>query len=511
MGEGAVRVQLVLLTGMIFNSIKWRLQIWYGLILVAVLVGFGVTAYQLEFGRQFRRIDDELQRRAGALANALRHAPPPRGPDASGEPEFNRPPPAEFPGEGPSQQELRQPPKFVLPPQDAVLFDANDPNGFYFIINTRDGREIARSTNAPIVEAIWDNRPSAPGGTLPQMGPDFFHPIAVQTFGKIRELIQTLPSGDTIRVGCFITSELKEFHLIILKLAGAGGIILLLGLAGGWWLASRAIRPIEDISAAAVKIAAGDLSQRINTADTETELGRLATVLNSTFARLETTFAQQRQFTSDAAHELRTPVSVILTQAQSALNRERSPAEYRETLEACQRAAQRMRRLIASLLELARFDGGQEKLNRQRFDLAQMARDCVELVGPIADAREVKIQCELPPLECAGDAERLGQVVTNLLTNAIQHNPPGTEVRVKLEAQGNLAALTVADDGAGIPAEDLPRVFERFYQADKSRTGGGAGLGLAISRAVVEAHGGTLEVSSQEGAGTTFVIRLPVG
>src|SRR5204862_5783999 len=130
---------------------------------------------------------------------------------------------------------------------------------------------------------------------------------------------------------------------------GIGGCILLVGLAGGWWLATGAIRPIEGISATAAKISAGDLSQRIDVAETESELGRLAGVLNSTFARLETAFAQQQQFTSDAAHELRTPVSVILTQTQAALARERPAAEYREIIEACQRAAQRMRRLIESL------------------------------------------------------------------------------------------------------------------------------------------------------------------
>ena len=142
--------------------------------------------------------------------------------------------------------------------------------------------------------------------------------------------------------------------------------------AGGWFRA--ALRPIDDISAAAVKISAGDLSQRINVAEAESELGQLAAVLNSTFARLETAFAQQKQFAADAAHELRTPVSVILTQTQTALNREREAAEYKQTVEACQRAAQRMRKLIESLLALARLDAGQEVLKRLRFDFSKT--DC---------------------------------------------------------------------------------------------------------------------------------------
>ena len=301
---------------------------------------------------------------------------------------------------------------------------------------------------------------------------------------------------------------------------GLGEIILFFGLAGGWWIVSRTMRPVSEISAAATKISAGDLSQRITIAETESELGQLAAVLNSTFARLDAAFAQQRQFAADAAHELRMPVSVMLTQAQTALNRERSSAEYRESLEACQRAAQRMRRLIESLLELARLDAGQEVLKRLRFDFSKTISDCTESVKPLAHEREVMIVSALPPVEITGDADRLAQVITNLLTNAIQYNRDSGQVHVKLESQNGLTVLTVHDTGPGIAAEDLPRVFERFYRADKSRTGGSpsprfgaarnTGLGLAIAKAIVEAHGGTIEVTSKEGNGTTFTLRLPI-
>jgi len=318
-----------------------------------------------------------------------------------------------------------------------------------------------------------------------------------------------MPPGEIVLVGRSIAPELKDLRLIALTLAAVGGGVLLLGLAGGWWIANRAMQPIQDISATAVKISAGDLSQRISTGETESELGQLASVLNSTFARLEAAFAQQQQFTSDAAHELRTPVSVMLTQTQGTLNRERSAPEYRETLEACQRAAQRMRRLIESLLALARLDAGQETMKHLNFDLAKTVTDCVESVQPLADERAVKIQSELATVECVGDPERLAQVVTNLLSNAILHNQPGGEVQVKLTAQAGLALFTVSDNGPGISAEDLPHVFERFYRADKSRSTGGNGLGLSISKAIVEAHGGTIEVASETGAGTTFFVRLP--
>ncbi len=155
-------------------------------------------------------------------------------------------------------------------------------------------------------------------------------------------------------------------------------------------MVSRSLRPITDISATAARISAGDLSQRINATDAESELGQLAAVLNSTFARLEAAFAQQRQFASDAAHELRTPVAVILAQTQTALHRERDAAGYKQTVEACLRAAQRMKKLIDSLLSLARFDAGQEVLKRLRFDLSKTAHDCVDLVQPLAEERGIK-------------------------------------------------------------------------------------------------------------------------
>jgi heavy metal sensor kinase len=329
--------------------------------------------------------------------------------------------------------------------------------------------------------------------------------------GVFRELYRATAGGGVVLVGRSIAEELAGLRRLAWELAGAGGVVLLLGLTGGWWVATRAIRPIEDISATAVKIAAGDLSQRISAADTDSELGRLAAVLNSTFARLEAAFAQQCQFTSDAAHELRTPIAVMLAQTQTILNRERGAAEYRATVETCQRAAQRMRKLVESLLELARLDAGQETLKRVPFDLSKTVSDCGELLAPLADARRLKIHCALPPLPCVGDPERMGQVITNLLGNAIEYSQDSGEVRVTGERQNGTVLLRVSNTGPGIAPEDLPRIFKRFYRADKARSGDGGhtGLGLAISKAIVEAHGGAIEVTSQEKVGTTFTLHLP--
>lgn len=495
---------------MIFNSIRWRLQIWYGLILLAVLAGFGITAYQLERATVFRQVDEELQRRAGFLANALRQPGRNRGQGEGPQgPPFDGPPPVDaMPSDGPPDAPApRQPPamprEFHLPPQQARVFDEAVTNGFFFVIWRRDGQELSRSASAPSDVAIptYEGPPPRPGEAP---GPRLW-----EGTGSYREAVVFTPPGEIVLTGQSITQELRDLRITALKLTVVGTAIFLLGTLGGWWLVSRAILPIADISTAAAKISSGDLSQRINVAETETELGRLATVLNSTFARLDTAFTQQRQFTSDAAHELRTPVSVMLTQAQTTLNRERSGAEYREAIESCQRAAQRMRRLIESLLELAKLDAGQQPMKRLQFDLGQTARDCAALVGPLAEQRRVKISCDVPALNCIGDSDRLSQVITNLITNAINYNKENGEVRLAGSIKNGSVILTVTDTGMGISAEDLPHVFDRFYRADKSRTSGNTGLGLSISKAIVEAHGGVMEVSSVPQLGSVFTIRLP--
>jgi len=501
---------------MIFQSIRWRLQLWYGLVFLALLAGFGVTAYALLRNDQLRHLDEEFLRRMGPVSNSLR---PPRGGPGPDGPRMG---PGgrrgdrgdrgdrggrggDFPNDGAPEEGMFPGPgeagfQFHLPSEQAAMF-GSESNSFYYVVWARDGKELARSASAPPEVPRPEDR------RAPQGPPEW------RMRGVFREFWHPVPGGEMVLVGRSIAEDLAGLRLLAWELAGAGGVVLLLGLTGGWWVATRAIRPIEDISATAVKIAAGDLSQRISAADTDNELGRLAAVLNSTFARLEAAFAQQKQFTSDAAHELRTPITVMLTQTQTALNRERGAAEYRATVEACQRAAQRMRKLMESLLELARLDAGQERLQRVPFDLAKTVKECVELVTPLAEARGLRIHCAAPALPCVGDPERMGQVVTNLLGNAIEYSQASGEVRISGARESGTVKLSVSNSGPGIAAEDLPRIFERFYRVDKARSGSGGhtGLGLAISKAIVEAHGGSLEAASRPGEGATFTVRLPEG
>ncbi len=450
-----------------FQSIRWRLQLWHGALLLAVLSGFGIAVFEMESGRQSRRIDEGLQQRLPVLVTSQH---PVRG------------------GDG----QLRE---FTISPKDAALFDREADGAFYYVVWLRHSDQpVTYSATAP------RDVPAPKPGEPP-----------IRQRGNLRETFLFPGPGDCVLVGRSIAADLTELRQLAWWLGGVGAAVLLVGLAGGAWLVTRALSPIQDISSAAGKIATGNLAQRISTADTDSELGQLADVLNSTFARLDSAFTQQARFTADAAHELRTPVTVMLTHAENGLASECQNEEHREAFEASQRAAQRMRRLIASLLELARLDAGQESFQRGRVDLSRVAHDCIELVRPLAKERRITIYHDLPPTECFGDSERIGQVITNLLTNAIIYNQPGGEARVTACSENDFARLTVSDTGPGISTEDQPRIFERFYRADKSRSStGGSGLGLAISKAIVEAHHGTLEVESETATGTRFTLRLPI-
>jgi len=468
-----------------FQSIRWRLQLWHGLILLVVLVGFGWTAYQLQYANELHRVDQELQQRLGPLVEALIGPPGPAGSERRDLPMGMR------------EEGLPLRRKFFLPPGGTALFQGGN-GAFYYIVWAPDGHELSRSAGAPS-DVPQPERPDNDKS-----------PPETRMRGTTREVFRFTPPGECILVGRSIVPELNQIRRLGLWLSGLGGAVLVLGLAGGWWLAARAIRPIDDISAAATKIATGDLSHRIDMERTDNELGQLAAVLNSTFARLEAAFDRQRQFTTDASHELRTPIAVILSQAQGTLARERDPAEYREALEACERAARRMSALTGSLLSLARLDAGPEPLSREDCDLARISAEALDLIRPLADERGIRLHADLAAAPCRGDAGRLAQLVTILLGNAIDYNHDGGEVRVTTRAEGGAATITVWNTGPGIPAGDLPQIFERFHRADKarSRSAGHTGLGLAIARGIVEAHGGSISAQSDPTGGTTLIASL---
>jgi heavy metal sensor kinase len=527
------------------KSIRWRLTIWIAIFLSGMLAALDFAACQIHFAGRIVQLDGSLQRglaflnaslypleplppafgnrRPGALDD--RFGPPPepdddfRGPP----PDATPPPDQQFdhqrepgPNQGPDLNPNEMPDrKPVLDlggrPPDLGTLRSNQIAtanrrfagsygiaGFYYCIWSRNANTVVKqSTNCP------------PGVFRPNVAQKDTGTYARTRVGY-REMYHTTEGGNSLLVGYPLVEELAAQHRFANWLVLGSLTVLGLGLGGAWIIIGRALRPVDKISAAAQRIAAGNLAERISAEETDSELGQLAGILNSTFARLETAFAQQKQFTADAAHELRTPLAVLISEAQTTLARDRTPADYRESISASLETAQAMRRLTDSLLELARFDAGQVNLHRETVNLAELTAQSVDLIRPLAAARKLEILCELTPAEVLGDSERLAQVATNLLTNAIHYNREGGNIRVNTQHDEHHAILIVKDSGYGIPAAHLPHIFKRFYRANRSRTGNHSGLGLAIVHSIVQAHGGTIQVTSVENAGSTFTIHLPL-
>lgn len=452
----------------LLRSIRLRLLGLIGLLLLVVLGGFGYVAWRRESAARIAAVDRELEQRLNLLISGYR-------PDA-----------------GQRLEEVSEP---HLSPRARELLANEAGEPFYYWVWLNDGRVQGHSEQAPELA-----RPAR--ATTAK---------ALRTREDFRELIHFTPTGRCFVVGRRIHPERAAMRTDALSLAAIGAGVLLAGLALAWWIAARVTRPLAEVSRTAKQIAAGDLSQRITLAETEDELGDVAKVLNETFTRLEDAFARQKQFTADASHELRTPVSLILAHAQGALLHEQSPAEYREALADCAQAAQRMKALIEALLDLARFDADAEPIRREPCDLADLARDCAKLLRPLAEAKRLRLALDPQSAPCHGDSARLTQVITNLLTNAIHFTPADGTVTLRTNQDGNAARFILSDTGSGISPEQLPHIFERFHRTDASRTRatGGTGLGLAICKAILEAHGGHIAVESEIAKGSTFTVHLP--
>lgn len=291
-------------------------------------------------------------------------------------------------------------------------------------------------------------------------------------------------------------------------------LVVVLGVAGGLFLASRALDPIDRIIRTANSIGAGrDLGRRLNLPHTSDELGRLTRTLDGMLERLEEAFQRERQLTTDVAHEIRTPLAAVIIQAEVALSQYREAQDYRHALQAIQSDATRLAVLVDQMLQLARAEAGLEPLTREPVELCELAGEVLNSVRPLSASRGVELELVASQrVWVIGDQVRLTQVLLNLVTNAMQHVEPGGCISVGLSLNGGIAELQVVDTGAGISPEHLPRIFDRFYRADpaRQRDQGGAGLGLAIGRWIVEAHGGSIQVQSEVGRGTTFTVRLPL-
>ena len=308
-----------------------------------------------------------------------------------------------------------------------------------------------------------------------------------------------------------VRKTLAAFQRYLLMVAP---LLLAVAAGVGYWLSRRALAPVDRLTLAARSIGGGSLSSRLDVPKSGDELQRLADTLNEMLERIETSFRRITEFTADASHELRTPVSLIRTEAELALRRSRNPEEYRGALEHILGEAERTTRLLEQLLALARTDAGREFLEIREVDLKTVAAQAAEAWGGVVRSKELSFDCDLPEsgVLVRGDEAALRRVVDILLDNAMKYAKERGTIVLSVRSQGGDAIVTVADDGIGIPAEEQPKIFERFYRVDKarSRSHGGAGLGLAIAHWIVAQHRGTIGVESVAGKGSKFAVRLPV-
>ncbi|HET7478508.1 MAG TPA: HAMP domain-containing sensor histidine kinase [Rubrobacteraceae bacterium] len=462
--------------------IRWRLTLFIALVIGAILIVLGLALYLLSRSTLLAEIEDTTQGRAASVARAVES------------------------GEKLSDDDLQ---RLTV---DGVCVIVRDGNGGVL-------RKINLPEKGRADDTVWRRALSSgksASGTARLLGdnPYYIHAVPVApSNGPARVVEAAKPYEPTLEV-------LESFEVLL----GAGiAAALLLSIGGAYLLAVAALRPVDTVTSVAREMSESDLSKRLPVANSGDEIGRLATTINGLFSRLETAFAdreetleRQRRFAADASHELRTPLTAISGHARMldewAL--EADPERAKRSVGAIRREAGRMRNLIESLLILTRGDEG-DGLEVGRHDFGEVAEEAIHTARAAA-ADKVTVEY-FPPerkVEAVFDRDRIRQAALILVDNAIRYTPEGGSVRVRVGEENGQVALAVSDTGVGVPEEQLPLIFERFYRVEESRTGqgpsaGGAGLGLSIARQVAEAHGGTIEVESKPDAGSTFTLLLP--
>jgi two-component system, OmpR family, sensor kinase len=360
--------------------------------------------------------------------------------------------------------------------------------------------------------------PGLPGSVGSRPGSRTFTADAsVSGSPDFRVLASSLRGGGTLVLAIPLTEVNSTLRRLLVVELLVGGAVLALMAALALWLVRVGLRPLEGIGATAGAIAAGDLTRRVEPADGRTEVGRLGLALNTMLEQIEAAFEERRasetrlrRFVADASHELRTPLTSIRGYAELFRRGARSrPNDLAKTMTRIEGEAARMGVLVDDLLLLARLDQGRP-LERRPVNLARVVAEAVEASRAIDPTHTIEVQAP-EVAEVEGDEGRLRQVVDNLLENVRVHTPPGTPARVEVEVERDEISLRVSDEGPGVPRDAAERVFERFYRSDpaRSRQTGGAGLGLSIARAIVEAHGGSVIAASADGSGAVFEVRLP--
>jgi len=458
--------------------IRWRLTLFNALIIGAILLALGLSLYLLLREALLSGAEDTVSSRAVAAARALES------------------------GEDPLKED------------DVEQLTAD---GVFIIVRDARGRVLDRTTDFSTEEeprdAVWERALASgnpEGGTaeLSSQEPDYVYAVPVNPPAGPVRVVEAGKSYEPVE------ATLETFATV---LAIGGLLAFLLSVGGAYLLARAALSPVEAVVSSAREMTEGDLSRRLPVAHPRDEIGRLATTINGLLARLEAAFARreealsrQRRFAADASHELRTPLTSIAGYAQMLEEWGlRDPRTTREGVAAIRQESERMQRLVEGLLALTRGDEG-APLEIEHHDLAAVAEEAVQTARSAA-GEKIALSYLPPelPVNAPFDRNRIRQVISILLDNALKYTPEGGKVTVTVRETNGWAALEVSDTGVGIPEDQLPLIFERFYRADKARASSGAGLGLSIARQIAEAHGGRIEVESTPGEGSKFTLLLP--
>lgn len=458
------------------RAIRFRLACWYFLVFAAGLLVFSVLAWFAMRASLYGAIDNGLLRRADSLATYLDDI-------------------STLPG-GQMEEELQE---HALPGQGGNLFQ----------VRGSDGRWLFRSSDLAAA-----NTPLPPPGSLREA---YFEDRLID--GRpVRLYAESVWIGATryaIEVAAITIEAATALNSFRLTLLLSAPLLLLSASAGGFWISRRALAPVDQITQAAQRISIENLEQRLQVPHTRDELQRLSETFNEMLSRLGASVRRMTQFTADASHELRTPISLIRTTAEIAVRRDRTAGEYRKALDEILEEAERTSGMLENLMLLARADSGTEGLQRATVDAGAIVQEACVQGEKLARMHGLDFTVRLPEtrvaVEANGNAVRRALLI--LIDNAVKYTPRGGSIKVELSTRQDFAVFSVTDTGIGIAKDEILHIFDRFWRADKarSREQGGAGLGLSIAKWIVEKHDGSIEVETEPGKGSTFSVRVPLG
>ncbi len=467
---------------MVFESIRSRLTAWYILLLGIILILFSVFLNYFLSKRLYESIDNSLTVSAAVVATS-------------------------------AMMKLNRSPLSGADQFFEQFLGAGNFNKFYRIYDG-SGNVGSRSNNInaskfPLSQTAYTNALEGIN-SYETFLVDGSHPIRVITMPILREkkLINLIQVGTSLEA---VRETLRNLRVFLLTAVPS---VLVLATLFARFLAQRALKPISKIIQTARDIGQGqELSQRIPVSKVKDELGQLALTFNEMMDRLENSFAQTRQFSSDASHELRTPLTILQGQNELVLSKPRDPKEYQEVIASNLEEINYMSKVLEDLFVLSKSDENQILLNCKPMDLRELVEEALKHAEVLAGDKDISlVTAFLESVEINGDKVRLRQMTWNILGNGIKYTQPGGELKVSLQEEAGFALLSIQDTGIGISAKDLPFIFNRFYRVDKarSRDEGGSGLGLSICKHIAEAHKGSIEVESKPSIGTRFKIRIPI-